>query len=154
VFVAGDLRAAKGLTTDGLAAARVAQLSHAVLVLTNEDRKYWWCLDRFFWEDEGLASEDVFALAYERQLRTQRRLERAHDAVKLREPPARRRAGIPLEARRAVWERDGGRCVECDSNFELQFDHVIPVVMGGATTVENLQVLCGSCNRTKGGTLG
>ncbi|HCU92540.1 MAG TPA: hypothetical protein DHU96_07260 [Actinobacteria bacterium] len=29
----------------------------------------------------------------------------------------------------------------------------IPVVMGGATTVDNLQLLCGACNRDKGADL-
>jgi 5-methylcytosine-specific restriction endonuclease McrA len=52
-----------------------------------------------------------------------------------------------------VYERDGGRCVECDSTFDLQYDHVLPVALGGATTVENLQLLCADCNRQKSDTL-
>jgi 5-methylcytosine-specific restriction endonuclease McrA len=67
--------------------------------------------------------------------------------------PAPRREPIPREIRLAVWERDGGRCVECGSDFDLQYDHVIPFAMRGATTVENLQLLCASCNREKGGAL-
>lgn len=54
----------------------------------------------------------------------------------------------------AVWQRDSGRCVECDSNEDLEFDHIIPLAMGGANTLRNLQLLCGSCNRRKGATLG
>jgi 5-methylcytosine-specific restriction endonuclease McrA len=69
-------------------------------------------------------------------------------------PPAPRREALPRELRYAVWERDGGRCVECGSAFELQYDHVIPVALGGATSAENLQLLCGDCNRAKGATLG
>ncbi len=53
-----------------------------------------------------------------------------------------------------MWERDGGRCVACGTDFELQFDHVIPFAAGGGDTVENLQVLCGPCNRAKGATVG
>ncbi|MGE4424973.1 MAG: HNH endonuclease [Solirubrobacteraceae bacterium] len=71
------------------------------------------------------------------------------------EPTGRaRRRSIPTEVRRAVWERDGGRCVACGTDFELQFDHVIPFAAGGGDTVENLQVLCGPCNRAKGATVG
>jgi 5-methylcytosine-specific restriction endonuclease McrA len=39
--------------------------------------------------------------------------------------------------------------VECESNFDLQYDHVLPVALGGATTVPNLQLLCAGCNRSK-----
>jgi 5-methylcytosine-specific restriction endonuclease McrA len=56
--------------------------------------------------------------------------------------------------RRAVFERDGGRCVGCGAEFDLQYDHVIPVALGGASTAENLELLCAPCNRRKGATLG
>ena len=52
-----------------------------------------------------------------------------------------------------VWRRDGGRCVSCGSAENLEFDHIIPVAMGGASTTRNLQLLCGSCNGAKGGEL-
>ena len=65
-----------------------------------------------------------------------------------------RRQPIPRDVRYAVFSRDGGRCVECDANFDIQYDHIIPVAMGGADTVDNLQILCGGCNRAKGATLG
>jgi 5-methylcytosine-specific restriction endonuclease McrA len=154
VFAAGDVRAARGVKPHVLAEAEAAQGSSAVLVLSGHGRRYWWCLDRFFWEDDGLTTEDVFALAYERQLRARRKLERAHATVAVGQAPSSRRRGVPLEIRRAVWDRDGGRCAVCGSTFELQFDHVIPVALGGATSEQNLQVLCGACNRAKGAALG
>lgn len=59
------------------------------------------------------------------------------------------RAPISKEVQREVWRRDGGRCVECGSKENLEFDHIIPVSEGGANTARNLQVLCEACNRKK-----
>jgi hypothetical protein len=64
-----------------------------------------------------------------------------------------RRAPIGEAVRSEVWRRDGGRCVECDSNANLEFDHIIPVARGGATSARNLQLLCRGCNAAKGATI-
>lgn len=60
------------------------------------------------------------------------------------------RTPIPEAIRSEVWRRDGGRCVQCASKQNLQFDHIIPVSQGGATSVANLQLLCQPCNGAKG----
>jgi len=57
---------------------------------------------------------------------------------------------IPQDVKIAVAARDGGRCRQCGSTTDLHFDHVIPWSKGGANTVANIQLLCGSCNRRKG----
>jgi HNH endonuclease len=56
---------------------------------------------------------------------------------------------IPGEVKRAVWARDGGRCVECQDNRYLEFDHIIPHSQGGANTFGNIQLLCRKCNGEK-----
>jgi len=122
--------------------------------LIDEGRCYWWFEDCFYWEDEELSAHDVLALVRDRQRRQRRKLERAHAAMAADHSSDRRRQPIVREVKLAVFERDGGRCVQCGSNFDLQYDHIIPVSMGGATTDANLQLLCATCNQTKGGTLG
>jgi 5-methylcytosine-specific restriction endonuclease McrA len=68
-------------------------------------------------------------------------------------PPKPRPAGgrepIPAGVRRAVWERDGGRCTyvspdgrRCESRRQLEFDHVESVALGGRSTFENLRLRC------------
>jgi hypothetical protein len=61
---------------------------------------------------------------------------------------------IPLAIRHEVWRRDQGKCVRCGSDQRLEFDHIIPVAMGGSSTARNVQLLCENCNRSKGATLG
>ncbi|MGY1703536.1 HNH endonuclease [Geodermatophilus sp. SYSU D00697] len=51
---------------------------------------------------------------------------------------------------REVYRRDGGKCVSCHATEYLEFDHKIPWSKGGATSVNNLQLLCRRCNAQKG----
>jgi 5-methylcytosine-specific restriction endonuclease McrA len=130
-----------------------AQALHPVAIAERDDgRTYWAFEDRIWWEDDDLTANDVLALVRERQRRAQRTLERAHAALAAA-AGERRREPIPRDVRRAVFERDGGRCVDCGSGFELQYDHVIPLALGGANTVQNLQILCAPCNQAKGAAL-
>ncbi|WP_367278187.1 HNH endonuclease [uncultured Photobacterium sp.] len=65
-------------------------------------------------------------------------------------PVKARREAIPRAVQREVWQRDGGRCVECESKVKLCFDHIVPFSKGGSNTVRNLQLLCERCNLSKG----
>ena len=60
------------------------------------------------------------------------------------------RGTITKSMRAQVYRRDGGKCVECGSKQNLHYDHILPVARGGATVVENLQLLCQTCNLSKG----
>jgi hypothetical protein len=57
---------------------------------------------------------------------------------------------IPQDVKIQVAVRDQGRCRQCGSAQDLHHDHVIPWSRGGANTVNNIQLLCGACNRRKG----
>ena len=55
--------------------------------------------------------------------------------------------------RQRLYGEQGGSCAGCSTHFEprhLEVDHIISQAKGGTDHVENLQLLCGSCNRIKG----
>jgi hypothetical protein len=125
------------------------------MMVDDERRRTWWMFqDEFYWEDEGLDELAVKALVLERRMKNDRRIQRAVALMQQAEAlTAESRAPIADEVKIFVWKRDGGRCVKCGSNERLEFDHVIPVSMGGANTARNLQLLCEACNRSKGASI-
>ncbi len=64
-----------------------------------------------------------------------------------------RKRYVPARIRRAVWERDQGRCTfvgatghRCEAQRFLQFDHIDPVARGGKATVEGMRLRCRTHN--------
>lgn len=47
-------------------------------------------------------------------------------------------------------DKYGNKCLCCGKSRKLTLDHVIPLFLGGANTIDNAQPLCGSCNSSKG----
>ena len=132
------------------------QKDKPVLIMSDRSRqRTWWMFrDEFYWEDDGYDATAVKALIRERQTQRDRRVRRAVALMEQTEviaEPARQ--PIPDDVRAFVWSRDGGRCVRCGSQERLEFDHVIPIALGGSNTARNLQVLCEACNRAKGASL-
>jgi HNH endonuclease len=126
-----------------------------VRLYQRSDRTYWQFQGRVYWENDGLDEDAVYALLVTEQQREDRRIDRAKQMVAMGSKPkvAMTRGQIADDVKQLVWTRDGGRCRNCGSLVELQFDHVIPVAMGGSSELENLQILCGPCNRRKGASL-
>ena len=52
--------------------------------------------------------------------------------------------------RQSVINRDGC-CQMCGTEERLSVDHIVPRHLGGDDNPTNLQVLCSSCNSSKGG---
>jgi 5-methylcytosine-specific restriction endonuclease McrA len=75
-------------------------------------------------------------------------------ATTVAETTRQRREPIPRDVQMFVWQRDYGRCVQCGSNENLEYDHIIPVSRGGSSTARNVQLLCQRCNRRKGAKIG
>ncbi|MGW6122364.1 HNH endonuclease [Nocardia sp. NPDC055165] len=68
-----------------------------------------------------------------------------------------KRTSPPTWAQKAVFYRDRGRCTYCrtdlsgvyDSLSTHNFDHMIPLAVGGLNDITNLQLLCRDCNAAK-----
>lgn len=155
-FVSGKFVAPKSLSTAayGRLLRDAAEEPQPVLEDAERKRRWWFFDGEAYWEDEGYDATQMKALILERRSQKTRRVQRAVALMQQHDRPASpQRDAIAEEVRLAVWRRDAGRCVSCGSKERLQFDHVIPVALGGAGTVENLQLLCAICNGAKGASL-
>lgn len=139
------------LTKPEYAEMQNQQWRFPVLITLIGDRRYWLFENKFHWENEGLTAEAVHALLVMRDQRRTQQIERAQATVAMGSAPrsAAVRRSIPDDLKQYVWMRDEGRCRGCGSTTELQYDHIIPLAMGGSSNAENLQILCGPCNRSK-----
>ena len=53
----------------------------------------------------------------------------------------------------ALYGEQSGHCAGCKHHYEnkdLEIDHIISKADGGTDHIDNLQLLCGHCNRVKG----
>jgi hypothetical protein len=63
---------------------------------------------------------------------------------------------VPRAVLLKVVRRDAQVCQQCGKNVpddQIHLDHLIPLARGGSTSVENLRVLCATCNRRKSDTM-
>ena len=159
IFRFGSTCIQLNLTRDEFQALQDQQRTEPFAVGVANGRKYWSFRFTFYTESEGLSADEVYALIIaaemEQQERRKRQIERAKAMIAQGpQDSTPQRGHISVEIRNFVFQRDGGQCNVCGSTIELQFDHIIPVKLGGSSEPENLQVLCGPCNRRKGATLG
>ncbi|GAA2696477.1 MULTISPECIES: HNH endonuclease [Actinosynnema] len=105
---------------------------------------WWWFEDAVYAESRGYRPADVLARVVAERVRGEALAERTLLLTSLNP----RHPRIPAEVRRAVFERDRGRCAHCGGTTSLNYDHVVPLAEGGPSTVGNLRVLCRPCLRT------
>ena len=67
------------------------------------------------------------------------------------ERPLKRNRFIPADTKHALWISAGGRCQTpgCEFRHNLQIDHIKPFSYGGSHELDNLQLLCPNCHRSK-----
>ena len=56
---------------------------------------------------------------------------------------------ISQEVKELVLARDNGRCAVCQGDEDLDYDHIVPILKGGANTSRNIQLLCRKCRINK-----
>jgi hypothetical protein len=80
-----------------------------------------------------------------------RRLYTAHAAVK-RYPGSRVEGSFTVEDVLSLLADQGNRCLgcECDITDSYTIDHIIPRTFSGSNNKSNIQLLCKSCNSSKG----
>lgn len=67
------------------------------------------------------------------------------------------RVALPAALKRAVYQRDQGRCqyrdpksgTICESKYLVEIDHIMPKALGGDDTFDNLRCLCRSHNQLR-----
>lgn len=70
---------------------------------------------------------------------------------KMTRKPTIRRKAIPKAVRRYLLEKSGSACANCGNVCcSPHIDHKLPIALGGGDEIDNLQVLCASCNLHKG----
>ena len=56
---------------------------------------------------------------------------------------------MTLNKKNQIKERDGNKCVVCNSREQLTVDHIVPLSAGGTNERSNLRTLCKGCNFMK-----
>ena len=129
-----------------------SQADRPVLVAKRDGRRWWWYLDRFWWDDEGLSPRDVAALVGHSRLQQHRD---ADDRVRARaevlglERARTQEDDVSQIVRFAVWCRDRGRCVDCRSSDDLGYDQIIPFSKGGLRWIANVELRCSGCRERR-----
>ena len=105
---------------------------------------------------EALSKEQIALLILELYDNERKYFERLKNMYSLSpdEQEGYKRPNIPDKTKIEVWRRDEGKCAYCGSREKLEYDHIIPISKGGSNTARNIQLLCETCNRSKGAKIG
>ena len=124
-----------------------------ILVTRQDGRRWWWFRDRFWWDDQGLASADVRMIVLEADLDRKQRAEalaKARAAILGGDHVTA--APLPPAAqvvRFAVWCRNKGRCVDCGTSERVAFDRILQFDERGLDAASNIELRCELCKERR-----
>ena len=88
------------------------------------------------------------------QLRDWRRANPDAGAQHQQRRRARKRGnGVFAISPRDMRRLERGSCASCGAQDNLHIDHIVPIAKGGTHSIGNLQILCSTCNCSKGAKL-
>jgi 5-methylcytosine-specific restriction endonuclease McrA len=70
-------------------------------------------------------------------------------------PQIKKRERATMRKNHKVWYQElvksgGEACANCGATENLVVDHILPIAKGGLSEIDNLQLLCATCNQLKG----
>ncbi len=157
-FTEARLHAAS-LTPEEISTQKQLPLISPGLLADRRKAQCWFFKDKIFYVyDSFLSSEDEIKLKikhlYLKSKISLKKIEKEVEAFEnFDKTQGVKREKIPNDVRLFVWQRDEGKCTQCNNKEKLEFDHIIPVSEGGSNTERNIQLLCENCNRSKGRTV-
>jgi len=137
-----------GFSARRFARLSASQLKAPVLLMRKDGRRWWWYLDRFWWDDGRLSATEIERTVLQSDVRLKQRSDAAARArtILLRAPSAPiTEKHLSESVRLAVWRRDSARCVDCGSGESVVFDRILPISQGGSDTAANVELRCQSC---------
>ena len=134
--------------------ARLArsQSDFPILVGRRDNGRWWWFVDRFWWDDMGLSAEDVRTIVLEADLDRRQRADamaKARAAILGEHVTATPLPPAAQVVRFAVWCRDRGRCVDCGASERVAFDRILPFDEGGSDAPLNIELRCEPCKELR-----
>lgn len=75
--------------------------------------------------------------------------ERWKEIVRRKEYKRKGGGKLPPGAYKTLVKLYGESCLRCGAVDDLTIDHVTPIALGGKSNLDNLQILCRSCNSSK-----
>ena len=101
-------------------------------------------------KDDSLSNYELFQILLEKELKDPnqnfKKTPSVNGEMRSGHPVKRPSRYIPKDVKRAAYI---GKCNNCNSRYNLEYDHRVKFSHGGNNQAENIQLLCRACNQRK-----